>query len=291
MLPRRPLLLSTSLLLTLISLSTSLQDQQASGWVDMFDGKTLNGWTQRSGTATYRMEDGVVIGQSTKGSPNAFLCTDRFYGDFEMRFETKLLFDKLNSGIQVRSNSHPGYRKGRVHGYQVELTSAGDAGFIYDENRSGWLSKDRKDPAKRAAFRSGQWNKFRIRCEGDSIQTWINGIQIADVRDDQSAHGFIGLQAKDGPGRLVTRPFRLEGEKLELNVDASAGWVQVEVLDRTGKPLPGLSGTDSSRSKAVNAVRFRPEWNGETRLSALRGRVVRLRFLLHEATLFAFQVR
>ena len=71
-------------------------------WRPLFDGKTLAGWTQRNGTATYRVEDGAIVGTTKDGSPNSFLCTDRDYSDFELRFEVKVN-DRLNSGVQIRS--------------------------------------------------------------------------------------------------------------------------------------------------------------------------------------------
>ena len=112
-------------------------------------------------------------------------------------------------------------------------------------------------------------------------------IGLAKLRLD----GFIGMAAKNGPGTLVTRPFRLDGETLELNVDAGAGRVKVEILDREGKPMADFCGANAATSEAVDDVRFRPRWSGKNGLSTLRGRVVRLRFELRKATLYAFQVR
>lgn len=180
------------LLLLAIALAapTSAQD----GWTSLFDGKSLKGWTQKNGTATYEAVDGAIVGTTAKGSPNSFLCSDRFYGDFELEFDVKLLNDSLNSGVQIRSHSIPSYRSGRVHGYQVEVSTNGEAGFIYDEARRGWLSKDRDDPGRRSAFKSGEWNRYRVICLGPSMVTWINGVQVARVVDDWSPAGFIGLQ-------------------------------------------------------------------------------------------------
>ena len=113
---------------------------QGDGWTSLFDGETLAGWTQRNGTATYEVQDGAIVGTTVKGSPNSFLCSDRFYGDFELEFDVKLMDDRLNSGVQIRSHSFASHKKGRVHGYQVEISTNGHAGFVYDEARRGWLS-------------------------------------------------------------------------------------------------------------------------------------------------------
>ena len=36
------------------------------GFQSLFDGKTLEGWTQKNGTATYRVEDGCVVGKTSQ---------------------------------------------------------------------------------------------------------------------------------------------------------------------------------------------------------------------------------
>ena len=165
------------------------------GWVELFDGETLEGWVQRGGQAKYDVVDGVIVGTSVKGTPNSFLCTDRNYGDFELEIEFKV-DPKLNSGIQIRSNSLEDYQNGRVHGYQVEIDPSDRAwsGGIYDEGRRGWLNNLENNQPAREAFKQNEWNHYRIVAHGDSIKTWINGVPAADLTDDMTAEGFIALQ-------------------------------------------------------------------------------------------------
>ncbi|MBN1126088.1 MAG: DUF1080 domain-containing protein [Sedimentisphaerales bacterium] len=198
-------------------------------WVDLFDGKTLAGWTQVNGTAKYEVEDGIIVGTAVKDSPNSFLCTDKLYGDFLLEFEVKV-DSSLNSGVQIRSNSYKNYNTFRVHGYQVEIATNGEAGFIYDEARRGWLSTDRSDPAARAAFKDGQWNKYRVSCIGDTIRTWINDVPVANVKDSMTDCGFIGLQVHgvggEGGQQVRWRNIRLKdmtGAKEKLSVAVVTG--------------------------------------------------------------------
>jgi type 1 glutamine amidotransferase len=186
-------------------------------WKSLFNGKDLTGWRQINGTATYRAEGGAIVGTTNEGSPNSFLCSEKHYGDFELELEVKV-DNELNSGIQIRSNSFPDYKSERVHGYQVEIAVNGTAGFIYDEARRGWLSKDRSNKSAQAAFRKDEWNRYYVRCVGDSIKTWVNGVPVADVRDDVTAAGFIGLQVH-GIGR-GTGPYEVRWRNLKLrNLD------------------------------------------------------------------------
>ena len=193
-----------------------------SGFVSLFDGKTLNGWVQKNGTATYRVVNGTIVGKTTEGSWNSFLCTEKKYGDFELEFEVKVDMG-VNSGVQIRSKTRersigkgPNNAAGRVIGPQVEIESSGrdgaKAGYIYSEATGrGWLThKDRLIAHKH--FQDGQWNRYRIVAQGPQIRTWINGIPIEDLTDDEAyavfSKGFIGLQVhrvRSGAGSCQVR--------------------------------------------------------------------------------------
>lgn len=177
---------------------------QGGGFKPLFDGKSLTGFTVRSGKATYKVEDGVIVGTTAEGSGNTFLTTDREYSDFELTFEVKV-DDALNSGVQIRSHVAPenGFQpklggklpKDRLYGPQVEISTDGMAGRIYDEARRGrWLDNKQPTPETKMAFKKGEWNQYRVLAEGDRIQTWVNGVPVADTRDGEDAKGHIGLQ-------------------------------------------------------------------------------------------------
>ena len=192
----------------------TIPDIDAAGWVELSDGKSLVGWTQRNGTATYKVVEGVIVGRTAKGSPNSFLCTNKDYADFELTFETMVDL-QLNSGVQIRSQSKPDYKDGRVHGPQVEMESSpGEAGYLYSEATGrSWITKER--PIK-DAFKNGQWNRYVIRANGAHCQSWVNGIPLTDIMDEQSSKtGFIGLQvhsikADTGPFEVKWRDIRIK---------------------------------------------------------------------------------
>ena len=103
--------------------------------------------------------------------------------------------------------------------------------------------------------------------------------------------GFLSLAAGDEPSTLVTRPFKLRGDKLLVNVDAGAGEVAVGVLDEAGRPLAGYAGREAASALRIDQVRWQPRWKGHPDLSALRGQTVRLQFTLRNANLYAFRVQ
>lgn len=190
----------------------------AGEWVELFDGKSLEGWTQRNGTATYAIDGDSILGTTTPGSPNSFLCTDKLYDDFELTFDVKV-HNRLNSGVQIRSQTRGGYQ-GRVNGPQVEIEASGkrgaEAGYIYGEAAGGWMTpKAKLVPHKH--FKDGEWNSYRIIAKGANFKVWINGVQISDLTDEKKlkSHpkGFIGLQVH-GVGN--SGPFDVRWRKLRL---------------------------------------------------------------------------
>ncbi|WP_086477194.1 MULTISPECIES: 3-keto-disaccharide hydrolase [Arenibacter] len=190
-----PFSLSTLVLSFVLFTSCSNTKKDQTPWVPLFDGTSLNGWNQKGGIADYSIKDGAIIGTTVHDTPNSFLATDTLYSDFILELEFKV-DSTMNSGIQIRSNSIPSYRNGRVHGYQVEIDPskrAWSAG-IYDESRRGWLNTLENNPAAQSAFKQNQWNHYRVEAIGDTIKTWINGTPAAYLIDDKTASGFIALQ-------------------------------------------------------------------------------------------------
>jgi len=187
------------------------------GWEPLFNGTDLSGWQQRNGWAVYRVVDATIVGTTSKHSPNSFLCTSKEYDDFELKFQV-WVDDPLNSGVQIRSLSIPERDSGRVHGPQVEIESmGGTAGYVYGEATGrNWISPTQ--PPHRH-FKSGTWNQYHIRAQGNRIQTWINGNLVEDITDAKSHRkGFIGLQvhsigADQGPFQVRWKDIAIRSVK------------------------------------------------------------------------------
>lgn len=182
-----------SVLLCLITLSSLSFSQE--GWEMLFNGKDLKNFEKLNGTASYEIVDKAIVGTSELGTPNTFLATKKTYADFILELEVKV-DNKLNSGIQIRSLSKKEYMDGRVHGYQVEIDPSPRAfsGGLYDEARRKWLYPLSVNQKARVAFRTGEWNTYRIEAIGNTIRTWVNGVMCTNLVDDLTAEGFIALQ-------------------------------------------------------------------------------------------------
>lgn len=210
----------------------------AGDWVNLSDGESLDAWEKLGGDATYSIQDGVITGTTGQGK-NTFL-TRGPYADFDLEFEVRC-DPQLNSGVQIRSHvyakdspqeSKPDRirEKGEVYGYQCEIRSTangehGCAGNFWDEGRrTRWLDETVHAEEKQAAYKPGQWNRFRVIAQGNRIRSFVNGVAVADFTDDRDGSGFIGLQVHSikkgtGPYSVSWRNIRIrelaEGESLK----------------------------------------------------------------------------
>jgi hypothetical protein len=162
----------------------------------LFDGKTLKGWKQVVGNASYKVENGVIVGTTVAGSGNSFLVTEKEYGDFMLDLDVMIESKVSNSGIQTRSHFNTPGHANRVYGRQVEIDPSDRAwsGGIYDEGRREWLYPLDLHPEAKTAFKVGVYNHIKVMCKGNEMKTWVNNIPVAYVIDTVDSKGFIGLQ-------------------------------------------------------------------------------------------------
>jgi len=236
-----------------------------------------------------RWEKKTFIYPDDKDDPNT-----QFYG------MTPLVYGDLVLGfLHVFHNTGPG--PGNDDGpIDVQL--------VYSRDGRTWHRlEDRRpviSPGRKGSFDGGMVmmtanGAFARGDEFIAYYTAANTTHGALVKDKRFSIGraswrrdrLVALEAKDTPGTVVTRPFRLEGSELEVNVDARAGWVQVELLDENGKAIRGFSGKTAKTYKGVDELRLKPQWKSGGDVSQLKGKTAKLRFALHNAKLYSFSFK
>jgi len=194
-------------LLVLLMLSSCLFGGEK-GWVNLFNGKDLSGWENPYDWGEASVVDGMI---ELVGNKKFFLSTKKQYSDFEFTAEVKLPEGQANSGFLFRAQRKP---SGQMFGYQAEVDGAERrwSGGLYDEGRRKWILpiKPVDDPRnaktwteeKRNALKRNDWNKYRIKCVGEKLQVWVNGINTFDISDDLDSRGYIGLQHHGEKGQI-----------------------------------------------------------------------------------------
>ena len=252
-------MIKTSLYGILLLLFSSIGIQAQDGWQELFNGKDFFNFKQLNGEATYKIENGEMVGISKLNTPNSFMATKKTYGDFILEFDV-FVENGLNSGVQFRSLSLPEYNNGRVHGYQCEIETSSRkwAGGVYDEARRGWLYPLTRNPRGREAFVPGQWNHYRIEAIGPNIRTWINDIQCTNLVDDLTAEGLIafqvhGIHNKEEEGKTVRwKNIKVKTSDLESS------------RNRVDKDVPEISYLNNKLTKEEMRKGWRFLWDGSS---------------------------
>jgi hypothetical protein len=209
---RHPTLLSA---LVSLLVAPSLAGNEP-GFVKLFDGKTLNGWTLvgKHGPG-YVVENGVLVCPADGGGN---LFTEKEYADFVFRFEFRtapagnngvgvrapLEGDAAYAGmeIQVLDNEAPAYK---------DLRPAQYHGSVYDVI-----------PAKRGYLKkAGEWNSEEIRAEGRRIKVTLNGTVILDadldsVQDPEVLKKHPGLARTNGHVGFLGHNSRVEFRNIRI---------------------------------------------------------------------------
>lgn len=210
---------------------------EAQAPVALFDGESLDGWRKVGGTGSYRVEDACIVGFGENIRGNTFLRTEREFGDFELRYEFRILDRRGNTGVMFRARQRPSANgNGRVYGYQCEGDQSHKRSWtagLFDEARRGWLHPRKGNAPGRAEtraeftaqgqrlFRWDDWNQVVIRCEGPRVRTWLNGELRVDYTEtsekhlDECSRGFLALQVHGGKSGHVR-------------------WRKIELLDLSG---------------------------------------------------------
>ncbi|MFB3829068.1 MAG: hypothetical protein ACE15B_20035 [Bryobacteraceae bacterium] len=104
--------------------------------------------------------------------------------------------------------------------------------------------------------------------------------------------GFVSVRAGNGGGEFTTPPLTFRGNQLVLNIDTSAsGEAQVEIQDEAGRAIPGFTLADADIIHSANVIDRPVTWNLASTLEKLEGKTIRLRFVLRDTDLYAFQFR
>jgi serine/threonine protein kinase/formylglycine-generating enzyme required for sulfatase activity len=173
-----------------------------------FNGRNSDGWHGLAGF--WHVKDQSIVGTVPVGQKaHTFLCSDREYKDFELKFRARLLGGIGNSGVNFRSKIRDPQKFSLV-GPQCEICAQ-------DRNRKyptgSLVSEPTGEPflAPVAAdvdriFKLGDFNDFEIRCVGQHVRIKVNGQTTVDADfPSMPDQGLIGWQMHGGnPPREVT---------------------------------------------------------------------------------------
>jgi hypothetical protein len=175
----------TALLLAVCVCSAAADDKDGK-FVDLFDGKTLDGWHVMN-KAKFEAKDGVI--QLRGGS--GWLRSDKEYEDFVLTLEVRWLKPRQDSGIFLRASKEGGNWPDRR--YEVQCENSPRVAMLF-----GAKHKLDKDKAAKALKGVNEWNTFEIKCVGPRCEVKLNGELVCTSDDLKRAKGYVGLQGEGG---------------------------------------------------------------------------------------------
>ena len=208
--------LLSALLLTgvLCAQVNTLTPKEASdGWILLFDGTGLFGWTEE-GKAQWRVADGALVADS---GDSGWLRSNSAFADYVFKAEYRTGAEG-NSGIFLRSA-----KEGQPHqtGYELQIFDK------HPEFPTGSLVTHVKAKAVKAM--PDQWRSYEVEARGDRFIVKLDGKKVLDGKDSKSKFGHIGLQYNKDK-KIEFRNIKLKPLGLQSIFDGKSlkGWQVVE---------------------------------------------------------------
>ncbi len=212
----RSTFLSAALLALGVALAASAQEE--AGWLQLFDGRGLEGWKASEHAATWRVEDGCLVADGQR-SHLFYLgpVGNHDFRNFELTAEVRTE-KNCNSGIYF----HTQYQESGwpEKGYEVQINNSYlGAGKYTELKRTGSLYSVRN--IYESPVTDGQWFTVRICVTGSRVRVWVNGVQTVDYLEPVAparpprlagsvlAHGTLALQGHDAGSRVAFRKIAL----------------------------------------------------------------------------------
>lgn len=206
--------------------------------VSLFNGNDLAGFDAmfNGSINAWAVEEGEI--RVVDAGRGGWLRTDKMYRDFDLSFEF-IIPEGGNSGVGLRCSSvgDPAFTGFEVQIYDSSNGSASmaDCGAVYNAI----------PPITQAVKEPGEWNSYRIRLVGDTLNVWLNGTQIhVDAKLDSR-----GI-------------FRNADQPLPLNERLTTGYIAFQDHGEGGLRLRNISITDLSPDPDPGNYEF--AFDGET---------------------------
>lgn len=187
--------------------------------VSLFDGKSLAGWymdvpdlqKDSSLRKPFIVRDGLLV---SLGTPGGHLISEKSYENYILEFDYRFAGEPGNCGVLVHASTPRALYGMFPKSIEVQMmhSNAGDFWCIQEDVQVDEMEK-RRGPKENWGVSEGkerrvvnltdgsekplgEWNRMKIKCEGDKITVWVNGELVNDGYGATAQKGQIALQAE-----------------------------------------------------------------------------------------------
>jgi hypothetical protein len=174
-------------------------EDKKSEWVQMFDGKTWDGWKIAENEKSFSIEDGAIVAHGTRAHA-FFMKHDKPFKNFEFQCEVQTK-ENSNAGIFIHTQWQE--KDWPKIGYECQVNNS----YNKDPQKTGGLYNTVK--VLEAPAKDNEWFKYYIKVDGKHVTVKINDKTVVDYEEPPNKEGTIklsegtfALQAHD-PGSTV----------------------------------------------------------------------------------------
>ena len=190
--------------------NTLTPDEQADGWLLLFDGESLFGW-RPAGDADFRAENGRIL--VTSGDVCLLRTTSQF-ADYILKVDFRAV-KGANSGVFLRTSPTP--TKVDRDCYELNIAPP--------DNPFPTGSLVQRAKIEDAAASPDEWHTYEITANGGHFLVKLDGKQILDYTDPKPlGKGYIGLQHNQGKVEFRNVKLKPLGAASIFNARDLTGW-------------------------------------------------------------------
>lgn len=163
--------------------------QTGQGWIQLFNGKNLDGWTPTNDAVNWRVEDGILVADKTTSKGGNHLVTKNSYKDHQIYAEF-WASDDANSGIFFRISDPK-----RINAKSAYEANIFDTRPDPSYGTGAIVNFAEVNPMPKAG---GKWNIFEISAKGRHLTVMMNGKKTSEVHSGYFVEGPFSLQYGTG---------------------------------------------------------------------------------------------
>lgn len=174
-------------------------EEKGSDWIQMFDGKTWDGWKIAENEKSFSIQDGAIVAHGTRAHA-FYVANDKPFKNFEFQCEVQTK-ENSNAGIFIHTQFQE--KDWPKIGYECQVNNT----YNKDPQKTGGLYNTVK--VLEAPAKDNEWFKYYIKVDGKHVTVKINDKTVVDYEEPPNKEGTIklsegtfALQAHD-PGSTV----------------------------------------------------------------------------------------